>query len=301
MKNNAPSKYTFVELSFEKLLNIASSITLFLIGAIFITMFHSSLQAIREFGIGFITGSQWDPVADIFGALPFITGTLLTSFTALIISMVFSLSISIYISEYLNNGMFRSFLKSLIEIMAAIPSVIYGFWGLIFLVPLIRNLEMKIGVMPYGVGIFSASLVLAIMIIPYASAIIYEVMSMTPKDIKEAAYSLGANKYEVIKNIILPYVRTGIFAGIFLSLGRALGETMAVTMLIGNMNIIPENIFSPGNTLASVIVNEFAEASGDLYFSTLFEIGLILFLITLIINMAGSRIIKRMYRPAGEK
>ncbi|MFL5739362.1 MAG: PstC family ABC transporter permease, partial [Flavisolibacter sp.] len=169
----------------------------------------------------------------------------------------------------------------------------YGFWALVVLVPLVRSLETKVGVAPYGVGIFTASLVLAIMIIPYAASLGRELIRLTPSALKEGAYSLGATRYEVIKNVILPYTKSGLFAGLLLSLGRALGETMAVTMVIGNTNMLPSNIFSPSNTMASVIANEFTEADRAVYLSALIELGLLLFLVTVVINVIGKAVIKR--------
>jgi phosphate transport system permease protein len=165
--------------------------------------------------------------------------------------------------------------------------------GLFVLVPIVRSLELKIGVTPYGIGIFASSLILTIMIIPYAASLGREMVRMVPSSLKEAAYALGATRYEVIRNVILPYSRSGLLAGVLLSLGRALGETMAVTMVIGNTSVIPNSIFAPGNTMASVIANEFTEAASSLYLSALIEIGLVLFLVTVVINMVGKRIIKR--------
>ncbi len=191
--------------------------------------------------------------------------------------------------------MLSSFIKSSIELLAGIPSVIYGFCGLFILVPVIRFIEIKLGITPFGVGIFTASIVLSIMIIPYSASLGREVIQLVPSDLKEAAYSLGATKFEVIKNIILPFARSGIFAGILLSLGRALGETMAVTMVIGNVNALPKNIFSPSNTMASIIANEFMEASpGSIHLSSLVGIGLLLFIITTIVNIIGKYVIKRL-------
>ena len=182
----------------------------------------------------------------------------------------------------------------MVELIAGIPSVIFGFFGIFVLVPVVRTLEIKLGVEPYGVGIFTSSLILSFMIIPFSASIGREVISMVPSDIKEAAYSLGATKYEVIKNVIIPYAKSGIFAGILLALGRALGETMAVTMVIGNSNFLPKNIFAPSNTMASVIANEFTEATGNLYLSSLIEIGVLLFIVTTIINIVGKIIIRKM-------
>jgi phosphate transport system permease protein len=171
--------------------------------------------------------------------------------------------------------------------------VIYGFWGLFVLVPIVRSIEIKMGITPYGIGIFTSSVILAIMIIPYAASLGREMIRMVPSSLKEAAYSLGATRWEVIRMVVLPYSKSGLFAGVLLSLGRALGETMAVTMVIGNTSVIPKSIFDPGNTMASVIANEFTEAASKLYLSSLIELGLILFLVTVVINIIGKRVIKR--------
>jgi len=173
------------------------------------------------------------------------------------------------------------------------PSIIYGFWGIIMLVPIVQKVQIALGIPPYGVGIFTSSIILTIMILPYSASIGREVIQLVPDDLKEAAYSLGATRFEVIRKVIIPYARSGIFAGIILSLGRALGETMAVMMLIGNLNRIPKGIFSPANTMASLIANDFAETTEELYLSAIIEIGLILFLITMIINLIGRMIIKK--------
>jgi len=208
-------------------------------------------------------------------------------------SVPFSFAIAIYLGEYNPKGWLSNFLKNMVELIAAVPSVIYGFWGLLVLVPIVRELEMKFNILPYGIGIFTSALILTIMIIPYAASLGREMIRLVPSPLKEGAYSLGATRYEVIRNVILPYTKSGLFAGVLLSLGRALGETMAVTMVIGNTSIIPTSIFAPGNTMASVIANEFTEADRTVYLSALIELGLVLFLVTVIINMIGKRIIKR--------
>ena len=177
--------------------------------------------------------------------------------------------------------------------MGGIPSVIYGFWGLFFLVPIMRSFEEKMGLPPLGIGIFTTSLLLFVMIIPYSASIGREVITLVPQNLKEGALALGATKYEIIKSVIIPYARSGIFAGILLALGRALGETMAVTMVIGNRNALPTSLFGPANTMASVIANEFTEAVGDVYLSSLIQIGLLLFIVTTIISIIGKQIIKR--------
>ncbi len=279
---------------FRRILSFTGAFVLLLVLAIFFSLIVASLPAIRSFGIQFLFGSTWDPVKSEFGAFPFVVGTLATSFLGLVISVVFSLPISIFLGEYSARGTTATFIKSMIELLAGVPSVIYGFCGLFILAPLVRAFEMKIGATPYGVGIFTASLVLSIMIIPYSASIGREVIHLVPADLKEAALSLGATRFEMIRKVVLPYAGSGIVAGILLSLGRALGETMAVTMVIGNSNFIPKGIFSPANTLASVIANEFTEATGSLYLASLIELGLVLFVVTTIINFIGKLIIRRM-------
>ncbi len=286
-------RINFSEAAFRKILTLSAIGIVILLFSIFITLIISSFPSIKAIGVKFIYGTTWDPVTDQYGGLPFLVGTLLTSLLALIISTPFSLAVGLFLGEYFPKGFISGFFKNIVELLAAIPSVIYGFWGLFVLVPLVRSLETALGVSPYGVGIFTSSVILAIMIIPYSVSLTAQVISLVPADLKEAAYSLGATRLEVIRNVILPYTRSGVFAGILLALGRALGETMAVTMLIGNSHIIPDGIFSPGNTMASVIANEFTEATGDVYLSALIEMGLFLFLVTMVINMIGRKVIKK--------
>jgi len=282
------------ETIFQGLLAGAAVFMVLLVAAIFLTLLINSLPSIKEFGFRFFYGKTWDPVTGEFGALPFLVGTLITSFLSLAISLPFSLSLSIFLGEYSTKGTVASLLQSAIELLAGIPSVIYGFWGLFILVPIVRFIEIKLGVPAIGVGIFTSALVLSIMIIPYAASLGREVIRLVPDELKEAAYSLGATRFEVIKKVILPYVISGITAGNLLALGRAIGETMAVTMVIGNSNVIPMSIFAPANTMASVIANEFTEATDNIYLSSLVEIGLLLFMVTMIINMVGKQIIRKM-------
>jgi len=261
------------------------------------TLILESMPTIRSLGIGYLWGKVWDPVNNVYGAYPFLVGTLLTSFIALIISIPFSYAIAIYLGEYNPKGWLSDLLKNTVELIAAVPSIIYGFWGLFVLVPIIRTFELKMHIAPYGIGIFTSSLILAVMIIPYASSLGITLIRMVPSPLKEGAYALGATRYEVIRSVIMPYTRSGLFAGVLLSLGRALGETMAVTMLIGNTSAIAgtfkDLIFGPGNTMASVIANEFTEADHTQYLSALIELGLVLFFVTVVINLIGKRIITR--------
>jgi phosphate transport system permease protein len=281
------------EIGFKRILYIGALCILALLAAVLVTLFVGSWPAIKALGLGFLYGDRWDPVSCDLGALPFLVGTLLTSFLALAISIPFSLAVSVFLGEYFKEGPLSSFLKSAVDLLAGIPSVIYGFWGLFVLVPLVRELQVKLGVAPFGVGVFTASVVLAVMIIPYSAALGREVIQMVPSDLKEAALSMGATRYEVIRKVILPYARSGILAGVLLALGRALGETMAVTMVIGNSNFLPKSIFSPANTMASVIANEFAEATDSIYAAGLVEVGLLLFIVTTVVNIIGRHIVKR--------
>ncbi|CUT00962.1 phosphate transport system permease protein [Candidatus Chrysopegis kryptomonas] len=279
---------------FNLVLSFFAVLLIFLGVGFFLSLFNASYLAFKKFGIGFFAGKNWDPVQEEFGALPFIYGTILTSFIALGISFPFSIAISIVLGEYFQKGFFAEILRYLTELIAGVPSVVLGFWGLFFLVPLVREIEIALNVPPYGVGILTASIILAFMILPYSASIGKDAMRLVPNELKEAAYALGATRWEVIKKVMIPYARSGIIAGIILSLGRALGETMAVTMVIGNYHGIPESIFSPGNTIASVIANEFTEATGEVYLSSLMYLGLALFIITTVVNLIGRFILKKL-------
>jgi len=292
-KIKASSRQVRMESVFRQTLVIIALLVVILVFGIMLTLIVESVPSFRALGIKYLWGRTWDPVNNLYGAYPFLLGTLLTSFLALIISIPFSFAVAVYLGEYNTKGWFSTSLRNIVDLIAAVPSVIYGFWGLLVLVPIVRNFEIKMGILPYGIGIFTASLVLAIMIIPYAAALGREMIRLVPSSLKEGAYSLGATRWEVIRSVILPYTKSGLFAGILLSLGRALGETMAVTMVIGNTSMLPHSIFAPGNTMASVIANEFTEADHTVYLSALIELGLVLFLVTVIINMVGKRIIKR--------
>jgi len=279
---------------FKKATFWSAVLMIVLLAVIFATLVSDSIPAIRATGLAFFTGTVWDPVFEEYGVLVFLVGTLVTSLLALAISIPFSLAIALYLGEYFREGALSAMIKSCIELLAGIPSVIYGFWALFVLVPLVRSFEMKLGIVPYGIGIMTAALILAVMIIPYSASIGSDVVRMVPADLKEAALSLGATRFEMIKSVVLPYSKSGISAGVLLSFGRAIGETMAVTMVIGNANIMPENIFSPSNTMASLIANEFAEATDSVHVAALIEVGLVLMAVTLVINLIGSYIIKKM-------
>ncbi|HTS43546.1 MAG TPA: phosphate ABC transporter permease subunit PstC [Puia sp.] len=288
-----PFRQIRTEKFFKQTLVLMGLIMVILVFGILLTLIVESIPSIRALGLKYLWGKTWDPVQDIYGAFPFLLGTLLTSFLALIISVPFSIAVAIFLGEYFPKGWLSDFLKNTVELIAAVPSVIYGFWGLAVMVPIVRSFETKIGVDPIGVGIFTSSVILAIMIIPYAASLGRSVIQMVPSSLKEGAYALGATRWEVIRDVIIPYTKSGLFAGILLSLGRALGETMAVTMVIGNTSQLPKSIFAPGNTMASVIANEFTEADKAVYLSALIELGLVLFLVTTVINMIGKKVISR--------
>ncbi len=279
---------------FNTILLLSALVVIFSVFFMAATLFYESLVVIKEKGLLNLFGYIWDPVNGKFGILPFLCGTLLTSVMALIFSIPFSISIALFLGEYFPKGKIFLFFQNATDLLAGIPSIVYGFWGLFALTPVIQRIEMKIGVMPYGVGIFTASVVLMLMIIPYAASISREVITLVPSDLKEAAYALGATQWEVIRHVIIPYARSGILAGILLSFGRAIGETMAVTMVIGNKNGFPASLFDPSNTMASVIANEFAEAVSDTYLSALVFIALVLFITTSVFNMGGRYVIKRL-------
>ncbi|MGC9089753.1 MAG: phosphate ABC transporter permease subunit PstC [Caldisericia bacterium] len=279
--------------AFKIILLLLGLLIIILLSGIFLSLVFSSIPSIKEFGINFLFSKTWSPVNNKFGALPFIIGTLLTATLSLLISIPFSLSISIFLSEILKNKFISKIFQTFVELIAGIPSVIVGLWGLFILAPVIRNIQTKIGVQPIGVGIFTASIILSIMIIPYSASIGKEVISMVPNEVKEGAISLGATEFETLKIVTLPFSFKGIFAGFLLSFGRAFGETMAVTMVIGNANRVPVSIFSPGQTMASLIANEFTEATTKLYTSSLIQIGLILFVVSMLINILGRLIIRR--------
>src|SRR5665648_150204 len=268
----------------------ASFFVLIISAGIVFSLVKGAIPAFKAFGLKFIITNEWNPTEgrEVYGALPFIAGTLITSILALIICLPLAFSTSLFVAEYFRNTRVSSILSSLVDLLAGIPSIVYGLWGFYTLRPLI----IRMGLSDQGFGIFTSGLILAIMIIPYATSISNEIISMVPTELKEAAYSLGATRMEVIFSVIIPGARSGLVAGYILALGRALGETMAVTMLIGNANIIPKGLFSPGNTMASVIANQFGEADG-LKMSALIAIGLLLFAVTAIVNAIGKVIIRK--------
>src|SRR5947207_3341135 len=265
-------------------------------------LWRGSSVAIQKFGFHFLTTSTWDPVAEQFGALPFIYGTLVSSLIALLIAVPLSIAAAVYLTE-LAPLLIRQPLVSLIEMLAAIPSVILGLWGIFVMVPWLRDypfafLKRTFGWTPlfsgpvYGTSMLAGGIIIAIMIMPIITSVSREILRSVPNLQREAAYALGATRWEVTRIAVLSYAKKGIFGAIILGLGRALGETMAVTMVIGNTPQVAASLFAPGYTLASVIANEFTEATTDVYLNALVEIGLVLFIITIASNLIARLLLK---------
>ncbi len=261
--------------------------------ALIIVLWYQSRPSIHQFGFSFLTSTEWNPVTERFGAVIPIAGTLLSTLLALLFAVPLSMGIALFLAELAPHWL-RAPLGTAIELLAAIPSIVYGMWGLFVLAPLMADhvqpwLQAHFGFLPFfagptmGIGMLTASLVLTLMIIPFISAVTRDIFLMVPQPLKEAAYGLGCTTWEVVRDVMLPYGKKGIAGAIFLGMGRALGETMAVTFVIGNAYHLSWSLFAPGNSIASTLANEFTEADGTLYLSSLIELGLVLFLITFIV------------------
>ena len=280
-----------------------------LIVALGVELYRASQASRLAFGWGFLTGSAWDPVFDHFGAWPFIFGTLVTTAVALVLAVPLGVGTAVFLAEVAPAWLRRP-VGYLVELSVAIPSVVYGLWGIFVVVPwLQQTVEPWLGQefawlplfqgAPYGLGFLAAGLVLSMMVTPFVVSLAREAISSVPRSQSEAAYALGSTRWEVVSRVVLPGARSGIWGGVLLAVGRALGETMAVTMLIGNRPAVSSSLFAPGYTLASVIANEFTEATTPVYTSALIEIGLILFAITLLVNLLARIFLYRMSRPMG--
>ena len=297
-----------------KTLTQASAITvLVILAGVMISLVHGSLPAWQAFGLDFFTTQSWNPVTEKFGALPAIYGTLLTSFIAMLIGVPVSLGIAVFLTEICPERLRRG-IGVAIELLAGIPSIIYGIWGLFIFAPFFQthlqpaliDLFANVPVLnqlfagpPYGIGLLTAGLILAIMVLPFITSITREVFETVPLVLKEAAYGIGCTRWEVVRRVVIPYTRVGIIGGVMLGLGRALGETMAVTFVIGNAHRIMPSIMAPGTTISATIANEFTEATGDLYTASLVALGLILFFITFIVLAAARLMLMRLERKEG--
>jgi len=301
--------------AFEYTTRFFALVVFSLLLAILLTLLAGSQLTLEKYGFGFIWGADWDPVQEEFGARVPIYGTLMTSLIAMVIGVPVSFGIAIFLTE-LSPPWLRRPLGTAIELLAAIPSIIYGMWGLFVFVPvfqtwiqplLINTLGRVplIGALfegpPFGIGILTAGVILSVMVIPFIAAVMRDVFDLVPPLLKESAYGLGATTWEVVWRVVLPYTKVGVIGGIMLGLGRALGETMAVTFVIGNAHRLATSLMAPGNSIASALANEFTEAVGDLYFSALIELGLILFLITTIVLALSKLLLTRLTRLEGEK
>jgi phosphate transport system permease protein len=280
-----------------------------LLGFLIWELWSGSRMAIHEFGLGFLTSSEWDPVQGRFGALPLIFGTVVSSVLALLIAVPLSLGVAIFLTEFAPMRI-RGPVAFLIELLAAIPSVVYGLWGIFVMIPFLRTtvypfLKDTLGFLPffqgpiYGPGMLSAAVILAIMVMPYIMSVSREVLLAVPNTQREAAMALGATRWEALTGAVLPYARSGIIGAVILGLGRALGETMAVTMVIGNRHEIAASFFAPGYTMAAAIANEFAEAVENIHLSALSYVALTLFVVTVLINAAARLLIWKVARGGG--
>lgn len=303
------------DFAFHKLTMLfAASVLLVLLGIIG-SLVIGAAPAFQEFGVAFITTEEWDPVNDKYGALIAIAGTLATSFIALLIAFPVSFGIALFLTEICPVWLRRP-MGTAVELLAGVPSIIYGMWGLFVFAPLFADhvqplLKDTLGQLPLigplfsgptmGIGILTAGLILAVMIIPFIASVMRDVFEIVPAVLKESAYGLGCTKWEVVRKVVLPYTKTGVVGGVMLGLGRALGETMAVTFVIGNANKLSWSLFAAGNSISSTLANEFAEAESALHVSSLFALALILFAITFIVLSAAKLMLAGMSRKEGTK
>jgi phosphate transport system permease protein len=306
-------RFRLGDAAFRNLTRAAAMGVLLLLSAVIISLFSGSLPAIRTFGLGFLVSQSWNPVTDKFGALPAIYGTVITSAIAMLIAVPVGLMIAFFLTELCPPWLRRP-IGIAIELLAGIPSIIYGIWGLFVFAPFLQEtlqpflintlgnvpgIAPLFGGPPYGIGMLTAGLILAIMVLPFVTSITRDVFEAVPGVLKEAAYGLGCTTWEVVRNVTLPYARVGVIGGIMLGLGRALGETMAVTFVIGNAHRISASLLAPGTTISATIANEFTEAVGDLYTSALITLGLILFVITFIVLAIARYMLMRIERRIG--
>ncbi|MGC2408746.1 MAG: phosphate ABC transporter permease subunit PstC [Methyloceanibacter sp.] len=299
--------------TFNILTQASAIAVLVILAGVIVSLVHGSLPAWRAFGLDFFTSQSWNPVTEKFGALPAIYGTLLTSIIAMLIGVPVSLGIAIFLTEICPERLRRA-IGTAIELLAGIPSIIYGIWGLFVFAPFFQTylqpwlidafanvpvLNQLFAGPPYGIGLLTAGLILAIMVLPFITSITREVFDTVPPVLKEAAYGIGCTRWEVMRRVVIPYARVGIIGGVMLGLGRALGETMAVTFVIGNAHRIMPSIMAPGTTISASIANEFTEATGELYTASLVALGLILFFITFVVLAAARLMLMRIAQKAG--
>lgn len=279
---------SFLDKLFANLTRLIAISVLLIVAWIFAELFKNALESIQAFGFSFITESKWAPNLEVFGALPSIYGSIVSTFLAIVFAVPVAIGVAIFLSEIAPQKM-KSVVGISIELLAAIPSVIYGMWGLFYFVPIIRDIFGGL-----GISMLSAGIVLSIMILPFMAAVTRDSMNTTPDILKESAYALGGTKWDVVKDIIIPYAKAGIIGSFILALGRAIGETMAVTFVMGNVHKISADITAPATSIPVTLANEFAEADSGLYYSSLFELSLILLLISFtIISIAKFYFLRR--------
>jgi len=311
MKAGGSSRtHTAADAVFKGLAFVSALIIFVIMVGIFIQLIHSSRLSIKEFGFGFLFSQHWNPVTEQFGALSSVYGTLVSTAIALVLALPLSLSIALFLVRLAPPSVSR-YIGYAIELLAAIPSIIYGMWGLFVFAPYMADhvqpfLENTLGFIPLfsgppmGIGMLTAGIILALMILPFTTAVMRDVLQMVPSIVTEAAYGMGSTTWEVTKKVTVPYALTGLVGGAFLGLGRAIGETMAVTFVIGNNHNISASLFEAGNSIASTLANEFTEASDPLYLSSLIELGLVLFVITFLIQVAAHLWLRRLNKSKGQ-
>ena len=305
----------WLDAAFENVTRFFAVLVFSLLAAILVTLIYGSQLTLDRWGFGFLWESDWDPVKENFGALVPIYGTLMTSLIAMLIAVPVSFGIALFLTE-LSPAWLKRPLGTAIELLAAIPSIIYGMWGLFIFAPIFQSHLQPVlidafggvpglGALfkgpPLGIGMLTAGLILSIMVIPFIAAVVRDVFELVPPLLKESAYGLGATTWEVVWRVVLPYTKVGVVGGIMLGLGRALGETMAVTFVIGNAHRLSASLMAPGNSIASALANEFTEAVGDVYFSSLIELGLILFLITTVVLALSKLLLMQLARQEGTR
>jgi len=312
-RRKALGKLSLFDALFHKLTFSAAILVLLLLGGVIISLIQGSLPAVRAFGFGFLSSQSWNPVTDNFGAMAAIYGTVTTSLIAMLVSVPVGLGIAVFLTE-LCPPVLRRPIGMAIELLAGIPSIIYGIWGLFVLAPFLQQhvqpalistfadtpvLSTLFAGPPYGIGVMTAGLILGVMVLPFIASISRDVFDTVPPVLKEAAAGIGCTTWEVTRHVVLPYTRVGVIGGVMLGLGRALGETMAVTFVIGNAHKISGSLIAPGTTISATIANEFTEAVGDVYTSSLIELGLILFVITFVVLACARLLLMRIERKAG--
>src|SRR5437764_2114019 len=312
-RSQALARLQLGDVAFRHLTRAAAVMVLLILSGVILSLVMGSLPALREFGFSFLVSERWNPVTENFGAMAPIYGTLVTSFIAMLIAVPVGLMIAMFLTELCPQWLRRP-IGTAIELLAGIPSIIYGIWGLFVFAPFLQThvqppiiaafenipvLSTLFAGPPFGIGILTASLILAIMVLPFITSISRDVFDAVPPVLKEAAYGLGWTQWEVWRYVVLPYTRIGVIGGVMLALGRALGETMAVTFVIGNAHKITTSLLAPGTTISATIANEFTEAVRDLYTSSLIALGLILFVITFIVLAAARYMLSRINKRIG--